>query len=90
MFRLKRSIPLSYARQGYICFRSLMYDELTERQREIIRDIARRAGGEHAAAVLRFVTTEEGATKISMEHHISRETLDRAVRKYYLLFPKNL
>ena len=90
MFRVKKSIPLSYARQGYVYFRSLMFAELTERQQEIIRDVARRAGGENAAAVLRFVTSDEGATKIGMEHHISRETLDRAVRRYYLLFPKNL
>ena len=90
MFRLKKSVPLSYARQGYVYFRSLMFDELTARQQEVIRAVCRRAGGEHAGAVLDFVTTDEGATAISLRHNISRETLDRAVRKYYVLFPKNL
>ncbi len=89
-FRVKKSIPLSADRQGYVYFRSRMYRELGERRQSVIRALCRDAGGEYASAVLEFVTSDAGATAICMRHHLSRETLDRAVRKYYLNFPKNL
>lgn len=90
MFRIKKSIPLSRDRQGYVYFRSRMYAELSEGRKEIIRALCAAAGGDYAQAVLEFVTTDEGATAICLRHHLSRETLDRCVRRYYLAFPKNL
>ena len=90
MFRVKKSIPMGAARQGYVYFRSLMYGELSEGRKQTIRAICREAGGAYADAVFEFVTTDEGATGICRRHHMSRETLDRCVRQYYLLFPKNL
>ncbi len=89
-FRVKRSIPLSVERQGYIYWRSRMYAELSPKTQEAIRALCRRAGGAYADAVWEFVTTDQGASRIGMKYHVSRETLDRAVKKYYLLFPKNL
>ena len=32
MFRYKKSVPVSYERQGYIYFASRLYRELTEEQ----------------------------------------------------------
>lgn len=67
-----------------------MYPELSENRKAAIRECCRLAGGEYADAVFEFVTSDDGATAICLRHHLSRETLDRAVRRYYLAFPKNL
>lgn len=90
MFRVKKSVPLSENRQGYVYYRSRMFSELDQRRQGVIRALCKEAGGEYAQAVEEFVTTDAGATAICMRHHLSRETLDRAVRRYYLHFPKNL
>ena len=86
MFRFKRSIPLDYNAQGYIYFRSLRYRGLPEREKKKIRDLCAAAGGEYQEAVLAFVTGEEGANAIYQRYYISRSTLERMVRKYYLLW----
>lgn len=90
MFRYKAGIDVSYARQGYIYFTSLLYRELPERSRERIRALCRQAGGEYWEALLEFVTTEAGADRICQEHYLSRSTLERAVRRYYEAFPRRL
>ena len=90
MFRVKKSIPISEVRQGYIYYFSLLYHELPPKKQGMIRELCRRAGGDYADAVLEFVTTNHGAVEVSMRHYISRETLDRAVRRYYEMFPKTL
>ena len=88
MFRFKRSVPVSYDRQGYIYFASRLFRELPERQRREILDLCRESGGEYAGALLEFVTTDATATEICMRHHVSRSTLERAVRRYYVNFGK--
>ena len=92
MFRYKRSLAgrVSYARQGYIYYISRMYPELSERKQERIRELCQRAGGEYAQALLELVSTDVSITAASMRHHVSRATLERAVRRYILRFPKNL
>ena len=89
MFRVKKSINVSEKRQGYIYYVSLLYPELPENRKRKLRELCSQAGGEYAAAVMEFVTTDHGAVEVSLRHHISRETLDRAVRRYYEMFPKN-
>ena len=37
MFRYKKSVPVSYERQGYIYFASRLYRELTEEQQRLNR-----------------------------------------------------
>lgn len=86
MFRFKRSIPVSYDRQGYIYFTSRLFRDLPERQRQEILDLCRECGGEYAAALLEFVTSDATATEICMKHNVSRSTLERAVRRYYMGF----
>ena len=39
MFRYKKSIPVSYERQGYIYFTSLLYWELPKRTQEKILNL---------------------------------------------------
>lgn len=88
--RIKKSIPVSPERQGYIYYVSLLYRELPEKKKRKIDALCERAGGEYAAAVKDFVTTGEGKTKICMRYYISESTLERCVRKYYMGFPKVL
>ena len=41
MFRYRPGLGVSYARQGYIYFASLLYRELPERRREKLRQLCR-------------------------------------------------
>lgn len=87
MFRYKKSVPVSYERQGYIYFKSRCYQELPEKERHRLLNLCLEAGGEYYQALFEFVTTDEGATSVCMRHHLSRSTLERAIRKYYTSFP---
>lgn len=86
MFRFKRSIPVSYDRQGYIYFVSRLFRELPEQKRREIMRLCQECGGEYRDALLEFVTTDATATEICMKHNVSRSTLERAVRRYYTRF----
>ncbi len=86
MFRFKRSVPVSYDRQGFIYFASRLYRELPDQDREEIRRLCRECGGEYEQALLEFVTTDAGAVRVCAEHHLSRSTLERATRRYYKRF----
>lgn len=88
MFRFKRSIPVGYDRQGYIYFVSRLFQDLPERQQREILAVCRESGGEYSGALLEFVTTDATATEICMRHNVSRSTLERAVRRYYVNFGK--
>lgn len=90
MFRYKKSVPVSYERQGYIYFASRCYKELPPTQQQKILNMCIEAGGEYYQALFEFVTTDVGATAVCMEHHLSRSTLERVVRKYYESFPRKL
>ncbi|MBD5169337.1 MAG: hypothetical protein HDT20_04345 [Oscillibacter sp.] len=90
MFRYKKSIPLSYERQGYIFFKSLCYRELPEKERREILALCKQAGGEYCGALLEFVTTDAGAAEVCAHHYLSKSTLYRMVRMYYKNFPMKL
>lgn len=90
MFRYKKSVGVPYERQGYIYFKSLCYGQLPAEQRARLRKLCLQAGGEYRNALLEFVTTDAGATEVCMKHHLSRSTLERAVRRYYQQFPEDL
>ncbi len=87
---MKKSIPVDYIKQGYIFFISMRYKRLNTEDRERIRTICRQAGEEYAQAVFEFVTTDRGAVEVCMKHHLSESTLERAVRRYYILFAESL
>lgn len=88
MFRFKRSLPVGYNRQGYIYFKSLLFRELGEREREKIVQLCRECGGESWRALLEFVTTDLTATQVCLKHYISQSTLERMVKSYYTRFPR--
>lgn len=90
-FRLKRSLPLGYDRQGYIYFTSLAYKSLRKEDKDKIETLCRQAGGDYWRAVFDYVTTKDSATVIMQRHFIaSKRTLYQAVNKYYVSFPKRL
>ena len=90
MFRYKKSVPVSYARQGYIYFKSRCYRELSEKEQHGLLNLCLEAGGEYYQALFEFVTSDEGATSICLRHHLSRSTLERVVRRYYTNFPDSM
>ena len=90
MFRFKKAVPVGYVMQGYIYFCSKMYKWLPARERKLIESRCKAAGGEHAAALMEFVTTDNGAATVCRKHYLSASTLERAVRRYYILFAKEI
>ena len=82
-FRYKPSIDRPIEEQGIIYWTSRNYRRLPAEEQQRIRALCEEAGGEYADAVMEFVTTDAGATAICMRYSISRETLDRCVRRYY-------
>lgn len=90
MFRYKKSLGVSYNRQGYIYFASRLYRELPEGKRRKLEALCVQCGGEHNRALLDFVTTDAGADLVCDRHYLSRSTLHRMVRRYYREFPDTL
>lgn len=90
MYRYKKSVGGSYARQGYIYFTSLRYRELPEWKQRAIRELCGRAGEEYREALLEYVTTETEPEIICWKHHLSKSTLHRITRRYYREFPRDL
>lgn len=84
MFRYKKSVPVSYERQGYIYFVSRCYRDLSPEEQRRIVNLCLASGGEYYQVLFDFVTTDAGATAVCLRHHISRSTLERVVRSYYL------
>ena len=87
MFRVKQSIPLPEARQGYIYYAMQRYAEMPQRKREIVDNLIEVCGGEYANALLVYLTTDESIEKICMRYYVSRQTLFRCARKFYMRFP---
>ena len=90
MFRFKKAIPVDYDTQGYIYFYSRRYNSLTAPAKRKIEGLCMRSGGDHYQALLEFVTTDAGAATVCAKHYLSQSTLERAVRRYYLEFEKQL
>lgn len=90
MFRFKRSVPVSYDRQGYIYFLSRAYKGLPAEEKKKIREACKKAGGEHEKALFSFVTTDKGAVSVCRKYFVSESTLERIVRKYYIEMDQGL
>lgn len=84
--RFRKSIPLSRERQFYILGISLSYDSQPEAVRRRIDELCRQACPGHYAAFRRYITHEEPVTPAAMEYFVDGRTLERATRKYFLLF----
>lgn len=89
-FRFKRGIPLEYDVQGYIYFLSRRYRRLPQAKRKKIDELCSKAGGQYAQALKAFVTADRGAEEICGRYFISESTLERMVKRYYVLFAEEL
>ena len=90
MFRFKKSVPVGYDLQGYIYFTSKLYKVLPAAEQKWIQNLCMEAGGEYYQALYEFVTSDEGATAVCRKHFLSQSTLERMVRKYYILFAETI
>lgn len=89
-FRYKKSVPVSYDQQGYIYFASRRFRTLPEQEQQRILSLCVEAGGEYYQALHEFVTTDAGAAAVCRRHFLSQSTLERIVRRYYILFAESL
>ena len=89
-YRFKRGVRVSADRQMYVYSVSRLYKELPKTDREKIKDLCDKCGGEHSPALFEFVTTDTTATALEMKYYLSKATLYRIVKKYYENFPKKL
>lgn len=90
MFRYRKSVALSYDEQAHIYYYSRLYRRLPKEKQAKIRMLCREAGGQHHKALLVYVTGGMKALEVCGKYYISQSTLDRIVRRYYLLFPVEL
>ena len=89
-FRYKPAVRVGYARQGYIYFKSLIYNDLNPEEKRRIMLLCKESGGEYYRALFEFVTTQDGTTVICLRHYIGKTTLFRMVKRYYENFPRDL
>ena len=89
-FKKKRSIELSYERQGLIYFLCVNYNKLSAELQRHIHNICLEVGAEYYAALFELVTTTASVTAISSKHYTSPETMYRLLRKFYKSIDKSL
>ena len=85
MYRYNKTISVPYLRQGLIYFWSHNYAALSEKEKNMVKRICRKAGGEYEDALLAYMTTNASSAKVCMDHFIERSHLFRIVRKYYIV-----
>ena len=89
-FRYKRGIPLEYDVQGYIYFLSRRYRRLPQAKRKKIDELCSKAGEQYEPALKAYVTTARSAEEICEKFFLSESTLERLVKRYYVLFAQEL
>lgn len=83
-FRYKEKIPLPYDVQGYIFFYCKRYKKLTAHEQHMINKICHDVSGQYHTAVLKFVTTNQGAETICRKYYIGLSTLEKYVKAFYI------
>lgn len=90
MFKFKRSIPVSYEKQGYIYFVGRNYKNLPKDKQQQVKDLCLKTGGEYHAALFELLTTDTTVAKICLKYAVSEATLLRVARRYFIEFAKVL
>lgn len=85
MYRFKRGIPVPYDKQGYIYFMCKRYRRLGKAERALIREACESAGEQYKQALFDFVTGSKGAVAICSKYYISESTLERVVKRFYII-----
>lgn len=89
-FRYKKSIRVSYKRQGLIHFTMQNVARLPEAKREKLQKLCQEAAGEYSAALWAYLTTGKSYVSVAQEHALSQDTLFRVQRRFYESFPEKL
>ena len=85
-FKYLRAVPRSYAQQGEIYFTCINYKRQPEAVKAKIRRLCTQAGGEYAAALLEYLTTDSSWQGICDKYYISDRTLQRCRERFYNLW----
>lgn len=83
VFKKMRGINLPEEKQGLIRFICLTYKEQPQRTRDKINRMCREFGGDDASALFDVMCTTKSIVHISLQHHVSQETLYRQRRSFY-------
>ena len=86
-FKLKKSIPLSYDRQGYVYFACRNYSQLPVQMRRQIDRLIETVGGVYADALRAFMIQGESASAVEARYHCSYAQVYRVVKEFYMRFP---
>ena len=87
MFKKKKSINLSYNKQGIIYFTCQNYKELQQEVQEKIVNLCFYVAGEDYAALFELLTNEyKGLNCIAREHYISHVRLSNYRKRFYELW----
>ena len=81
--RTRKGLGISNARQMYIASWARCARDLGENA--ILREICREAGGEYYRALTAYVTSDMTPVAVSLKYNVSRATLYRVTRKFYLV-----
>lgn len=60
-----------------------IYDRLSKKEKEKIRNTARMVCGEHFEAVIDYISTDMSVTAIAQRRYISEATLYRAINNFF-------
>ena len=82
-FKKKRSIDLSYNKQGLIYFTCLNYNEQLPVIREKINRLCDEVGGVYSKALFELMTRSKSVLQISMEYYISETKLYVLRKEFY-------
>ena len=87
VFKKKKSIKLSYIKQGLIYFTCMDYKNQPFKMQNKINNLCLEVAGEHHRALFALLTDErENITSVAMKHYISEAQLCRYRKKFYEKF----
>lgn len=91
LFKRKRSIRLSYYRQGLIYFLCANYSSLPKLYRDAIDRICSETGGDYRDALFAVLTEKERNTSsVSMQYFVSNKRLFNLRARFYEEFWKQV
>lgn len=91
LFKRKRSIRLSYYRQGLIYFLCANYSSLPQTCRDAIDRICNEVGGDYRDALFAVLTEKERNTSsVSMQYFVSNKRLFNLRARFYEEFWKQV
>ena len=82
-FKKRRSINLSYNKQGLIYFTCINYGDQPEHIRRKIYELCEEVGGEYSKALFTLLTRSKSVLQISLEFYVSETKLYMLRKQFY-------